>query len=266
MPQAPDQFREFASLVKIVELLRGPEGCPWDKEQTHQTLTRFAIEEAHELAVAIDRGNLAEMKEELGDLLLQVVIHAEMARQNGQFDIYDVIEGIGRKMVRRHPHVFANVQVADSAEVLDNWAKIKAQEKAQPNPWVRFDLPPALPALISAQKVGEKTKKWHFDWQTPEEVLKKVEEELEEVKVALRARDQQALEHEIGDLLFSVAQLGRHLNIDGEQALRVTNLRFEERFVKMQQFCHRDGKDFAQLTSAELENYWQQAKLALTAK
>ena len=260
MPQAPENYRDFSSLVSIVEALRGPDGCPWDKEQTHKSLTRFAIEEAHELAEAIDRDDNQEICEELGDLLLQVVLHAEIARQDGRFDICDVIAGIGEKMVRRHPHVFADIKVNGSDEVLDNWGKIKAQEKGLDDDFVRFNLPAGLPSLIGAHKIGEKTKKWHFDWKRPEEVLVKVEEEVTELKEALIKKDIQAIEHELGDLLFSVAQLARHLKIEGEQALRTTNARFESRFVKMQALCRQDRKDFSRLTSDELEVYWQKAK------
>ena len=260
MPQAPNNYRDFSSLVEIVQALRGPEGCPWDKEQTHKSLTRFAIEEAHELADAIDRNQDDEIRDELGDLLLQVVLNAEIARQDSRFDINDVIASIGEKMVRRHPHVFADVQVSGSDEVLDNWTKIKAKEKGQEDDFVRFNLPSGLPALIGAHKIGEKTKKWHFDWSRPEEVLAKVEEEVAELKEALKNKVQSEIEHELGDLLFSVAHLARHLDVEAEQALRTTNHRFESRFVLMQKLCRQDAKDFGKLTTQELETYWEKAK------
>ena len=163
MPKPPKDLRRFESLLKVVEDLRGPDGCPWDKEQTFSSLTRFAIEEAHELAEAIDSGDMAAFKDELGDLLLQVVLHSEIARQSALFDIFDVIEGLSEKMIRRHPHVFADVQVSSSSEVLKNWAEIKAQEKAakikpddsaqKENP---FDIPSGLTATLRAHKIGEK--------------------------------------------------------------------------------------------------------------
>ena len=265
MPQAPENYREFSSLVSIVTALRGPDGCPWDKEQTHKSLTRFAIEEAHELAEAIDRDDNQEICEELGDLLLQVVLHAEIARQEGRFDMADVIAGIGEKMVRRHPHVFADVKVKDSDELLDNWGKIKAKEKGNEDDFIRFNLPAGLPALIGAHKIGEKTKKWHFDWDRPEDVLAKVEEEIAELKEALATRNSAEIEHELGDLFFSLAQLSRHLNTESEQVLRTTNARFEKRFVQMQEFCRQDGKDFAQLDSEQMEEYWIRAKEHLKA-
>ncbi len=156
MPKPPNNLRDFAGLVKVVEHLRGPEGCPWDKEQSHETLTRFAIEEAFELGEAIDSGDQKAIRDELGDLLLQVVLHSEIARQEGRFDVNDVIQNISEKMVRRHPHVFADVKVNTSEEVLSNWTEIKAKEKGHKDP---FDIPKALPSLLRAHKIGEKTKK-----------------------------------------------------------------------------------------------------------
>jgi MazG family protein len=265
MPTPPDNLREFDALIKVVEHLRGPQGCPWDKEQTHQTLTRFAIEEAFELSEAIDSGVKADIVEELGDLLLQVVLHAEIARQAGEFDIHDVIESISSKMVRRHPHVFGDVKVSGSGEVLKNWAEIKALEKSPDGPKpLSFDIPVGMPALIRSQKIGEKTEKINFDWGTPAEVLVKIEEEVAELSEAMD--DNAALEKiesEIGDTLFSLAQLARHLNLDSEQALRKTNSRFESRFKKMQELVTTDGRDWAGLSASEREQYWQKAKSAL---
>lgn len=273
MPIPPNNLREFTALMKVVEHLRGPQGCPWDKEQTHQTLTRFAIEEAHELAEAIDSGVKADIVEELGDLLLQVVLHAEIGRQAGEFTLEDVIESISSKMVRRHPHVFGDVKVSGSGEVLKNWAELKAQEKSEraassPSAGsakpLSFDIPVSIPALIRSQKIGEKTEKIDFDWGTPAEVFVKIEEEIAELSEALD--DNAALskiESEIGDTLFSLAQLARHLDLDSEQALRKTNQRFEKRFHKMQELVIADGKMWADLVSADRESYWQKAKSAL---
>lgn len=240
--------------MKVVEHLRGPQGCPWDKEQTHATLTRFAIEEAHELGEAIDSGDQKAIRDELGDLLLQVVLHAEIARQEGRFDIHDVIQNISEKMVRRHPHVFGDVKAETSAEVLDNWAEIKAQEKGHKDP---FDIPKGLPALLRAHKIGEKTKKVAFDWDNAGQCWGKVIEELEELKEAVTVQETAA---ELGDLLFSLSQWARHKGLDAEQALRQTNLSFEVRFKKMQALVKVAGLDWDTLPASEKEVYWKKAK------
>lgn len=270
MPQAPHNLREFSALLKVVEDLRGPDGCPWDKEQTHQTLTRFAIEEAFELAEAIDGGNDAHMCEELGDLLLQVVLHAEIARQDGRFDVNDVIAGLNSKMIRRHPHVFGDVKVGSSAEVLANWSDIKKAEKAAKGAAKKpsengssglFDIPVGLPSLIRSQKIGEKTRKVDFDWSSVGDVWKKVVEEHGELAAELGGvGDRERIESELGDVLFSLAQLARHLQLDSEQALRKANTRFESRFEKMQSFVASDGKDWMKLTPEEKNEYWERAK------
>mgnify|MGYP001948157917 FL=1 len=263
MVQPPEHLDRFESLLQIVEALRGPGGCPWDKEQTHRSLTPYAIEEAHELAEAIETGQEDEMISELGDLLLQVVLHAEIGRQKGRFNISDVIRAISEKMVRRHPHVFSNAYVADSKEVLENWSKLKAQEKkSKQAPTDRFDVALSLPALARSQKIGEKTKKFRFDWESAEGVLKKVEEELNELKSAMAKADQAELEHEIGDLLFSVVQLARHLNLEAEQCLRTANTRFEKRFFHMKNRLEAEGKELQAFSPEELEAAWQEAKKA----
>lgn len=299
MVQPPTDLEKFASLLTIVEALRGPDGCPWDKEQTHRTLTPFAIEEAHELAEAIEAGDEKEMISELGDLLLQVVLHAEIGRQAGRFDISAIIRAISEKMVRRHPHVFSDAQAADSAEVLANWPKLKEQEKAAknaanasassptaPDSPPRFDITLSLPALIRSQKIGDKTKHLRFDWNNTHEVMGKVEEELEEVKAELAKIDdaksteaetgtgdetrdrvgKAALEHEIGDLLFSVVQLARHAGLEAEQCLRTANTRFEQRFFTMRRQIAASGRDYDRLSAPELEEAWQVAKESLQPK
>lgn len=261
MPKAPENLREFSSLLKVVEFLRGPDGCPWDKEQTHQTLTRYAIEEAFELAEAMDAGDRGEIRDELGDLLLQVILNAEIARQEGEFDIFDVIENLNAKMIRRHPHVFGDVKVSGSSDVLKNWAEIKAEEKGHSTEKpLSFDIPLGLPALIRAQKIGEKTGKVDFDWSSPKECWAKVREETAELEEAISLNEREAMEDELGDLLFSLAQLARHLRLDSEQALRRCNRRFEERFTRMQERVLADGLKWSELSSDERERYWKAAK------
>lgn len=266
MPNVPSKLNDFESLKEIVRSLRSEQGCPWDKEQTHQTLSRFVIEEAYELAEAIDSGLDQKMVEELGDLLLQVVLHSEIARQAQRFDIHEVIEGICQKMVRRHPHVFGDLKVSGSEEVLDNWTKIKAQEKGQSENKADFGLPQGISALIAAHKIGERTRKFNFDWTELTQVMGKVEEELHELKKALAIQNPQEIEHEIGDLLFTVGQLARHLKLDGESALRKANHRFQNRFKNMIKLCEMDNRDFAQLSEAELDDYWNRVKSIENAK
>lgn len=272
MPKAPENLREFSSLLKVVEFLRGPEGCPWDKEQTHQSLTRFAIEEAHELGEAIDAGDQKELIGELGDLLLQVVLHSEIARQDGRFDIHDVIANLNDKMIRRHPHVFGDVKVKDANEVLQNWSQIKAEEKGTKE--FAFDIPAALPSLIRAQKIGEKTEKIGFDWDSPAAVWDKVQEEIAELEAELNALSEaqsaddsnavlRKIEAEIGDGFFSLAQLARHLNLDAEQCSRKANARFEARFAKMRELVKAAGFEWETLPPAEKEQFWARAKRAL---
>lgn len=242
----------FQQLVEIVKKLRGPDGCPWDKAQTHKTLTPYAIEEAHELEEAIENDDTENMKEELGDLLFQSVLHSEIARQNGDFDIDDVLQHLNHKMVSRHPHVFADTKVKDSDEVLVNWEKIKDSEK-KTDP---FAIPKSFPALLKAQKIGKKTNKLDFDWLTSTEVLAKVHEELTETQEAIAAKDSAKIEEEIGDLLFTVAQLARHLNIDAEKSLRLANQKFVDRFQGMLKLA----PDFAQRTREQKEILWNQVK------
>jgi tetrapyrrole methylase family protein / MazG family protein len=275
MPQAPGDLRQFESLVAIVHALRGPDGCPWDKEQTHQSLTRYALEETAELVEALDHNNGPAICEELGDVLLQVVLHAEIARQTGNFGIHDVVESISRKMVGRHPHVFGDVKVKGSGEVVANWHELKSKEKEKENSQkaksnadrpLSSGLAPMLPALLASQKIGERTKQHRFDWSRIEDVVAKVEEEMAELKGALKSGDKSEQVAELGDLLFSLAQLARHLGADAEQALRQTNHRFETRFKAMFGLIKKDGADPRTIPLDELEAYWQKAKAEIKAK
>lgn len=280
MPMPPNNCREFKSFVEIVQALRGPDGCPWDKKQSHSTLTQYAIEEAHELVEAIENGSTSDIKEELGDVLLQVVLHSEIARQSGSFDIQDVIETISQKMVRRHPHVFGNAQATTQEEIKANWEKIKTAEKraklretndpsSSPvetegvgrlaNPFE--NIPRGLPALQRSQKIGSKTVRYNFDWSSPDDVFAKLEEEITELKEAYKQKNKSEQEKELGDVLFTVAQLARHLELDAEKALRLGNSKFETRFLKMRQLIADDQRDYASLSTNELEVYWQKAKI-----
>jgi tetrapyrrole methylase family protein/MazG family protein len=226
--------------------LRGPGGCPWDLEQTHQSLARHLLEEAHEALEAIDAGDLEHLREELGDLLLQVMFHAEMAAQEGAFDIDDVAEGIVAKLVRRHPHVFGDVEVDSAAEVLVNWERIKQEEKGEHA--VDHEIPATLPALARAAKVQRRAAGSGFDWRTGEAALAKVREELQELEEAPAER----AEEELGDVLFAVAALGRQLGVDPETALRKATRRFAERFERMKAHADAEGVRLESLSDDEL--------------
>lgn len=267
-------LKHFQSLVEIVAKLRGPGGCPWDLEQTQKSLTQYAIEEAHELAEAIETGNQPHIREELGDFLFQVILQAQVAQDQGQFDLSDVIQSLNEKMRRRHPHVFAGQDFQNIEEVWKNWEKVKAEEKAiQKAPKSIFNAPKNLPALQTAAKIGRKTQSWKFDWHHPQEVFAKVEEETNEVREALvdflntapgeitpQTANREHLEHEIGDLLFSVAQLARHLSLDPESCLRLANLRFQKRFEHLVQKSGLDQNDFAALSDQKKNKLWEQTK------
>jgi tetrapyrrole methylase family protein/MazG family protein len=266
---APTDLKKIQSLVEILEALRGPQGCPWDKEQTHESLTQYLIEETHELVEAIEEASPdkdTRMKEELGDVLFQVLLHTQLASERGAFKLDDVIEGICKKMIRRHPHVFGDVKVSSSNEVHLNWEEIKKQERQLKGEFestaYSIKVPP-LPALQRAYKIGQQTKKLNFDWEDVDGVMLKVEEELDELREALDGPSRAEIEHELGDVLFSLAQLGRHLDMEPEKVLRKANERFEGRFKKMIEFCTADKKNWATLDTEAKEYYWDKAKEAL---
>ncbi|MBX9766154.1 MAG: nucleoside triphosphate pyrophosphohydrolase [Bdellovibrionales bacterium] len=261
MKPVPDDLRSFASLVQIMKSLRSPEGgCPWDLEQTHQTLVQYAIEEVFELTEAIENKNLKNLVEELGDVLLQVVFHSELGRQENRFDINDVIEGICTKLVTRHPHVFGDVKVDGSKDVLKNWDEIKKKEKRERSD-TEFGIPKHLPALQRAHKIGVKTESAKFDWPDVAGVFHKVKEELAEVEETLATQNQDRQEDEIGDLLFAVSQLARHLKLDPEQSLRRANRKFETRFFQMQKIVKSRGLEWNTLTLEQKEDLWREVKL-----
>jgi tetrapyrrole methylase family protein / MazG family protein len=243
----------FERLVSIVKELRGPNGCPWDKAQTFESLTPYAIEEAYELEQAILNKDYDNVVEELGDLLFQSVLHSEIADQEGRFNMDDVIEHLSDKMVRRHPHVFAQTSVSSADEVVQNWEHIKSSEKSQP---LKPDIPLNFPALLRAQKIGKFSKKVGFDWETPQQVMLKIREELEELQQALDRGDQAHSQEELGDLLFSCAQLARHLDFDAEKSLRLANDKFLRRWDQMIQ----TQPNFMQLNREQKEELWQKTK------
>lgn len=265
--------RDIASLLDIMAALRTPvTGCPWDLEQSFTTIAPFTIEEAYEVADAIERGDIADLRDELGDLLLQVVFHARMAQEAGHFDFGGVVEAITTKLIRRHPHVFANARDLSPDEVKTLWGQIKAQEKQdradarrkagapEPAAGVLAGAPLALPALTRAVKLQEKAGEVGFDWNDPHAVLAKLREETAEIEEALAMGDVEGVKGEVGDLLFVVANLARHLSVDPEAALRGANAKFERRFGHIEARLGQQGRQPADASLEEMDALWNEAK------
>jgi tetrapyrrole methylase family protein / MazG family protein len=251
----------FERLVAIMHRLRAPGGCPWDGEQTHESIKPYLVEEAYEVLEAIDANDDRELCGELGDLMLQVVFHAEMASETDRFAIGDVIDAICDKLVRRHPHVFADTQVSGSEEVLRNWSKIKQQERRHSDDSSALaGVPRAMPALLRAHRIGEKASSAGFDWTRPEGVLDKLREELAELEQAVAAEGPERVEAELGDLLFAATSLARHLGVRSEDALGKATDRFESRFREMERRLAADGRELTALSEDKKEEAWQRAK------
>jgi MazG family protein len=266
----------FEDLVAVQARLRAPGGCPWDREQTHETLRTYLIEESYEVLDAIEKGSSQDLAEELGDLLLQVLFHADMARETGAFDISHVITGIHDKMVRRHPHVFGNVKAETSREVLKNWAQLKAKEKQaasrkkavsqNPAPSALDGVPRNLPALLEAYQMTRCAAQVGFDWERVEGIFEKLEEETKELRSALGTSDRPAAEEEVGDLLFSVVNLARFLGLDPEVTLKHSNLKFKMRFHEMEREASHSGERLSDLSKEKLEQLWEAAKAKARAQ
>jgi ATP diphosphatase len=262
--------RDISRLLEIMAALRTPKtGCPWDLEQDFSTIAPYTIEEAYEVADAIARHDLDDLRDELGDLLLQVVFHARMAEEQGAFDFGGVVEAITGKMVRRHPHVFGEAQGLSAGAVADLWHGIKAQEKAAKaaksgpaSEGALAGVPVALPALTRALKLQQKASKVGFDWNDPRAVLAKIREEADEIEAALDAGAHGHAATEAGDLLFAVVNLARHLDADPESTLRMTNRKFERRFAWIERALAERGKTPTQATLAEMDALWDAAKAA----
>ena len=249
----------FNDLLRIMEILRAPDGCMWDREQDHQSIRRNFIEETYEVCEAIDEQDPEHLKEELGDVLLQVVFHTEMEKEKGVFDIGDVADGICKKLIYRHPHIFGSVEVGSSEEILRNWDELKRKEKHQETDTSALEsVAKSLPGLIRAEKLQKKAAKVGFDWENAQGALEKVEEELDEVKRAVAGDGDP--EEEIGDLLFAVVNVARHLKVDPERAMEKTCNKFVRRFAEMERQARQENKALSDLSLTELDTLWNRSK------
>ena len=246
----------FTDLVEIVEILR--KECPWDKEQTHESLKDLMVEELYEAIDAIDKKDFPELKKELGDLLLHVIFHAVMANEKGHFAVKDVIYAIQEKLIRRHPHVFEELNVSGSDEVLKNWEQIKMKEGDRKS--VLDGVPSQLPGLLRAQRMQEKASGVGFDWGNFKDCWLKVEEELQEFKETIEMQSKEEQAKEFGDLIFAIINSGRHLGINAEDALRLTNNKFKSRFQHIEKRVSEQGKQMKDLSLAQMDLFWDEAK------
>ncbi len=256
-------MKQTQRLLDIMARLRDPEkGCPWDIEQTWTTIAPYTIEEAYEVAEAIALGDMPMLKNELGDLLFQVVFYAQMGAEEGLFDFEEIARVAAEKMIRRHPHVFADAHIPDAAAQTEHWERVKQQERnADGQASLMDDVPHALPALMRAYKLQKRAARAGFDWPSPEPVFDKIAEEMDEIREAMQASNQVAVEEEIGDLLFAAANLARACGIRPEEALRQANRKFERRVRAMEKLACENGVDFRSLSIEEQEALWQQVKM-----
>jgi len=265
--------KQISRLISILADLRGPNGCPWDKEQTYKDINPYMLEEVHEVMEAIDNNDFEELKKELGDLLMHIVFHCQLASEEGRFTLADVAEAVCEKLIRRHPHVFGETKVKDSEEVLRNWEKIKAEERKEQNHGDRSlleGLPKALPSLLRALRIGEKAHRVGFDWSDSDGVFRKVEEELSELRDVIASPDgaqdgtkQSRMEEELGDLLFTLVSVGRFLKIDSDSALRKSTNKFVRRFQQMEKEIRLQNRSMHDLSPAEWDVLWSRAKSAV---
>lgn len=262
----------FEKLVAVQARLRAPKGCPWDREQTHQTLRTYLLEEAYEVLEALDTGDDAKFAEEMGDLLLQIVFHSQIASEEGRFTVADVIREIHDKMIRRHPHVFGETRAKDSKEVLRNWEQIKAEERRASKeqsgkeegtaeaPSLLDGVSRALPATLEGFQLTRKASRIGFDWDNADGVIDKMREETAELEIALNDKDRQKIEEEMGDFLFAAVNLARFLHVDPEIALKKANAKFSRRFRAMEAQARESGREFKDLPREEMEALWDAMK------
>jgi tetrapyrrole methylase family protein/MazG family protein len=254
-----DPQAAWKKLLDTMATLRGEQGCPWDKDQTHDSLKACLLEESYEVLDSIDQKNPQQLKEELGDLLLQVVFHTQIAQEAGEFQMNELLEALTDKLIRRHPHVFGEEKVEHPEEAIGHWEKIKSRERG-PEQSILSGVPPELPALLRAYRLGSKAARVGFDWSASEGVVEKIQEEVLELKDSLGTAKPQAIEEELGDLLFSLAQLARFLKVNPEEALRKSSQKFQRRFQWMERKILPTGRAFHELTVEEMEKLWEQAK------
>jgi tetrapyrrole methylase family protein/MazG family protein len=248
--------QEFARLVEIIAQLRGPGGCPWDKKQTHASLKEFLLEESYEVLDALDEGNGQKLCGELGDLLLQIVLHAQIASEAGEFDMEAVVKGINTKLVRRHPHVFGNTQVSGAEEVSHNWEQIKKSERL-PETSILDSVPRQMPALAYSQNIQRRAAQIGFDWENIDGVIDKLVEEVKEYK---ETQNQSEREDEFGDLFFTLVNIARRVGVDPEVSLRQANRKFFLRFSGMEKLCRERGLDLGKLSFDQQNQLWEEAK------
>ncbi len=252
---------ELQRLIDIIARLRAPGGCPWDREQTHASLLPCLLDETYEFFEAVDENDPCKMKEELGDLLLQVVLHSQMGNEEGHYTIEDVARGINEKLIRRHPHVFGTVEVSSSKEVLRNWEQIKRTEKGKEHRrYLVDDIPEALPALFRAEKIQRRVARVGFDWHDSGPALDKVEEEFGEYREALAAGDKAHAAEELGDIMFALVNVARHEGICAEEALRAANNKFSRRFRYIEDACKEAAIDISKASLEELDRFWEASK------
>lgn len=258
------QFKEnydINDLVDIVEILRSPDGCPWDREQDHKSIRRDFLEETYEVIEAINKDDKDLLLEELGDVLLQVVFHTQIEREKGEFDFQNVADGICKKMIERHPHVFGDVNAETSEQVLENWDVIKKRTKQQKSQTESMlSIPREFPALMRADKVQKKAAKVGFDWDSVDGAFEKVSEELSELKNAVKTENQENIHEELGDLLFSVVNVSRFIKVDSEEALTGATDKFIERFSAVEKMAAERGMDMKETELSELDKLWDLAK------
>ncbi|WP_070121550.1 nucleoside triphosphate pyrophosphohydrolase [Bacillus marinisedimentorum] len=254
-------YGEFSKLREVIAALRGPDGCPWDKKQTHESLKKYLVEETYEVLEAIDEEDDDLLADELGDVLLQVMLHAQIGEDEGWFSIRDVILALNSKMIRRHPHVFGEATAENAEEVVENWEAIKKEEKGEsPRESLLDGIPKGLPGLYRAYELQKKAAKVGFDWDTSAPVWEKVSEETEEFRAEIQAGNSREAKKEFGDLLFALVNLARYYKIDPEDALRMTNEKFRRRFRFIEESAAEEGKDLADMSLDEMDEYWNKAK------
>jgi len=252
----PKNLSRFATLVDIIARLRAPDGCPWDRKQTHASLRENLLAECYEVLEALDKGDSAKLCDELGDLLMQIVMHVQIAAEAGEFELGDVVRGIGTKLIRRHPHVFGSLKVKDADEVLLNWEALKKKERVT-DASMLDNVSKHMPALAYSQEIQSRVARVGFDWKDIEGVIDKLVEEVGEFK---QAESREEKEREFGDLLFTLANIARRLGIDLESALRQANRKFYQRFSYMEKVCRERGVNFNQLSFDEQNALWEEAK------